>query len=103
MTLAEDAYQAQRLGDVARAQELFALAFEQERTAAREMENDPHLEPTRSILLRSAATLGLQAGEIREAERLVATALAGDPPDEIADELRDLLEEIYGRLRRKVR
>jgi len=30
-----------------------------------------------------------------EAEKLVCTALSGNPPDDIADELRDLLEQIY--------
>ena len=30
-----------------------------------------------------------------EAERLIAAALSGDPPDEIAEELRDLLEQVY--------
>jgi len=28
-------------------------------------------------------------------ERLIAAALSGDPPDEIAEELRDLLEQVY--------
>jgi hypothetical protein len=32
---------------------------------------------------------------LREAERLIAVALSGDPPDEIAEELRDLLEQVY--------
>lgn len=51
-------------------------------------------EPTISVLFRSAATLALDAGETREAERLVAFALSKEPPEEIAEELRDLLEQI---------
>lgn len=51
-------------------------------------------EPTKSILLRSAATLALECKMIRESERLISTALAGDPPNEIAEELRDLLEKV---------
>jgi hypothetical protein len=52
-------------------------------------------EPTRSVLLRSAASLAIDCGEFREAERLIAAALSGSPPEEIADELRDLLEQVY--------
>jgi hypothetical protein len=52
-------------------------------------------EPTRSVLHRSAATLALDCGEYREAERLVATALAGNPPEPIANELRDVLAAVY--------
>jgi hypothetical protein len=38
---------------------------------------------------------GLECGDLREAERLIAVALSGDPPDEIAEELRDLLDMVY--------
>jgi hypothetical protein len=41
----------------------------------------------------------MQCGEYREAERLIAMALSGEPPYEIADELRHLLQQVYGRLR----
>jgi hypothetical protein len=46
-------------------------------------------------LHRSAAALALECGVLREAERLIAAALSGDPPNEIAEELRDLLEQVY--------
>ena len=49
-------------------------------------------EPTRSILHRSAAALALDLHDWKTAERLVCTALAGYPPNEIAEELRDILE-----------
>lgn len=52
-------------------------------------------EPTRSVFYRSAASLALQCEEFRETERLIATALSGNPPNEIAEELRDLLEKLY--------
>ena len=42
----------------------------------------------------SAASLALECGDYREAERLIAVALSGEPPDEIAEELRDLLDEV---------
>jgi hypothetical protein len=54
------------------------------------------LEPTHSVLHRSAAVLALECSELREAERLIGRALAGNPPVDIANELRDLLlEEVY--------
>ena len=56
-------------------------------------------EPSRSVLHRSAASLAEQCGEFREAERLIAVALSGNPPEEIAEELRDLLQQVYGQLR----
>jgi hypothetical protein len=48
------------------------------------------------LLHRSAALLAIDCAELREAERLIARVLAGNPPDDIANELRDLLlEEVY--------
>jgi hypothetical protein len=71
-------------------------AFAKERTAADLVANQLDLEPTRSILHRSAAVLAIECAELREAEWLIGRALAGNPPDDIANELRDLLlEEIY--------
>ncbi|MEX0272339.1 hypothetical protein AB3R30_24800 [Leptolyngbyaceae cyanobacterium UHCC 1019] len=73
-------------------------AFQKEREAADAVANHLDLEPTRSVLHRSAAVLALECTEVREAERLIGRALAGNPPDDIANELRDLLiEEIYSR------
>lgn len=94
MDSAEAAFVAQRQGDFKRADELHREAFEKERQAANEVVNRVDLEPTRSVLHRSAASLALICKETREAERLIARALSGDPPTEIADELRDLLEEV---------
>jgi hypothetical protein len=58
--------------------------------------NQLDLELTHAALHRSAAVLALECSELREAECLIGRALAGNPPDGIADELRDLLlDEIY--------
>lgn len=39
--------------------------------------------------------------QLRDAERPIGQALAGNPPDDIADEFRDLLlEEIYSQRKR---
>lgn len=50
--------------------------------------------PTRSILHRSAASLAVECGEVATAERLIAIALSGNPPQEIAEELKDLFVQI---------
>ena len=49
------------------------------------------IEPSRSILYRSAAALALEAGKAQEAERLATLGLDGDPPPEIAAELREFI------------
>lgn len=95
MELADQAYVARLHGDSEKAKELLRKAFEKEREAARLMVDDHDKEPTRSVLHRSAASLAIDCGDIREAERLISLALAGNPPDEIASELRDLLEQVF--------
>ena len=52
-------------------------------------------EPTRSVLHRSAATLAVQCGELQQAEKLIAVALAGQPPLDVAEELKDSFIQIY--------
>ena len=71
----------------------FERALDLELAAIAELEEP--VEPTFSVLHRSAATLALDCNQFRRAEQLVATALAHEPPPEIADELRDLLEQVY--------
>ncbi|WP_315787762.1 hypothetical protein [Fischerella sp. JS2] len=51
-------------------------------------------EPTRSVLHCSATSLAIECGEFQIAERLIATALSGNPPQEIAEELKDLFIQI---------
>src|SRR5690606_33598490 len=70
-------------------------AFKLEARAARLIAPSLESEPSRSVLLRSAATLALDCGNLTEAERLIALALSGHPPEPIASELRDLLEQAY--------
>lgn len=95
MEIAGQAFKADIHGDFEKAQSLFEKAFELERQAALMLVDDLDAEPTRSVLLRSAATLGIDCKEYREAERLVAIGLAGNPPNGVAEELRDVLEKIY--------
>ncbi len=94
MDLAEMALVAKLRGNLTQSDQLFRQAFEKESQAARLVPDEPSAEPTRSILYRSAATLALDCGEWREAERLIAAGLAGEPPEEIAEELRELFTTV---------
>lgn len=93
MEAAERAIQADKDGDKATSKRQYLIAYELERRAV-EFLIPTSREPTRSILLRSAATLAMDSGLHREAERLIAIALAGEPPNELAEELRDLFERV---------
>jgi hypothetical protein len=89
---------AQRAGDAEKGQSLLRTAYELESQAAHLASQKPDSEPTKSILYRSAASIALDCGLNREAERLICEALRGNPPDAIANELRDLLEKVnFGR------
>lgn len=81
-----------RRGNEEQAVELFNKALDLELKAIAEMTTP--VEPTWSILHRSAGWLALDCDQPRKAEQLAARALAGGPPPEIEDELRDLLEQI---------
>lgn len=69
---------------------LTKLAYAKEKEAA-DLLSDVDVEPTRSILHRSAATLAFRCEMYSEAKRLVHRALAGHPPSDIEYELNDLL------------
>ena len=97
MEIADQAAVARRRGLLDLALRLTDQAFEMEREAAQTIESRLDLEPTRSVLHRSAASLALECNKSREAERLIGRALSGNPPEEIAEELRDLLEDVYFR------
>ncbi|NJR73388.1 MAG: hypothetical protein HC773_06205 [Scytonema sp. CRU_2_7] len=94
MDLAERAQVAKLRGDFAIASQLSRQAFEKERLAAELIASNLEAEPTRSVLHRSAATLAIDCGEIHTAEHLIAIALSGNPPTDIAEELKDLFVEI---------
>ena len=94
MALAERADLARQQGNTIEAAKRYREAFELESAAAQLLVDRFADEPSRSVLYRSAATLALDIGEFRAAERLIATALIGDPPDEIAEELRELFAQV---------
>lgn len=94
MDLAEAAAVARLRGAIEQAAQLTRQAFEQETQAANLIASVLDAEPTRSVLHRSAASLAIECGELRAAERLIATALSGSPPPEMAEELKDLFIQI---------
>lgn len=94
MDLAEAAAVARLRGAIKQATQLTRQAFEQETQAANLIAGVLDAEPTRSVLHRSAASLAIECGELRAAERLIATALSWNPPPEIAEELKDLFIQI---------
>lgn len=85
---------AKRVGDTSTAARCYHDAFVYEKTAAEIVAPYLDLEPTRSVLHRSAATLASQCGELAEAARLIEAGLAGNPPAEIAEELRELRDSL---------
>lgn len=103
MALADLAEEARRTGDKEKCRALTVEALNLESTAAWKIANDATMEPSRSILFRSAASLAIGVGETRIAEQMIAAALAGNPPPEIVEELRDLLEDVYFYRHLKVR
>ncbi|BDA74129.1 hypothetical protein Desac_0621 [Calothrix sp. PCC 7716] len=94
MDLAEAAFVAKLRGDLEQASLLTKQAFDLEQEAAALIAHQLDAEPTRSVLHRSAATLAIECGDFKAAERLIATALSGNPPEEIASELKDLFIQI---------
>lgn len=94
MSLVDEAQRAALRGEHEAEGLLRAQALDLEERAAALLAERYDLEPTRAILFKSAAVLALRCGEMRRAERLVASALAGEPPEDAADELRGLLEQV---------
>lgn len=94
MDLAEQADLAKLRGNTAQVQEILRQALALESEAAQLVADDLTAEPTRSVLHRSAASLAVECGEIQTAEKLIARALAGTPPADIEDELKDLFLQI---------
>lgn len=97
MALVDQGFAARRLGNTIGAQDLLRRAFELEVAAAQMLETDLEAEPSRSVLYRSAATLAIDCLDLRKAEQLISAGLAGHPPTAIADELRELLQQIQAK------
>jgi hypothetical protein len=74
--------------------QLFKGALEKERWAAENWAETSGLEPTRSILYRSAASLAWNCQDYSEVVRLARKGLEGSPPGDIAAELKELLDMV---------
>ena len=85
---------ARQAGDEALVLKLLAEALRFESAAADDVAGDTSLEPTRSVLHRSAASIALQLFDTKTAKRYVDGGLRGKPPEEIREELRTLSEQI---------
>ena len=91
MDLAFLADRTRSQGEAEEATRLYEEALELEQQAIRDLKEP--VEPTHSVLHRSAAWLALDCGHTRLAEKLAAAGLAEEPPDDIAEELRDVWEQ----------
>lgn len=95
MDLVESAILERIRGNTENTQYLYAHALELELAAIAELEErNDWTEPTWSILHRSAGWMAFNSNQLRRAEQIAAKALAGNPHPEIAEELRDLLEQV---------
>ena len=94
MNTAELAFIARKNGKVEEFKQFIEAAFLLEKEASMLLIDQKTLEPSRSVLFRSAASLALQCGRLHEAEALIDEAFDGNPPREIAKELVELIKEI---------
>ena len=101
MDFAAFAFRERARGNAEKAHEFFEQALDYE-VAAIDALGEEYIEPTYSVLHRSAATLALDCKRYRKAEQLAAKALAQEPPGEIAAELRDVLAQSLVHLRGEV-
>jgi hypothetical protein len=80
---------------------LYEQAFELERQAALSLLNREDIEPTRSVLFRSAAALAKNCHRYKDSEKMIAYGLLGNPPEYIAEQLREIYDDIRKFLRPK--
>ncbi len=101
MDFASRAFVARDFGGHEEFLSLAKLALQKE-TEAANMVAETDVEPTRSVLHRSAAALAYHCEEYRVSEILISTALAGNPPEQIANELRRLSVKVIAAMRLNV-
>lgn len=106
MELADEAFYAKKRQDSQNAQAKYLAAFEYEKAAAMLLVNEYEQEPSRSVLFRSAACLLLNLpypseDNFRQAEKMVAHGLSGNPPEAIAEELRSAWQELMDKLQKE--
>jgi hypothetical protein len=94
MELFEAAAIARSAEDETRMRNLLSDALKFESAAADSVGDDLMLEPTRSILHRSAASIALQTFDTNTARRYVEAGLNGHAPADIKTELQTLSDQI---------
>lgn len=92
MSHANDGFAHRFLGHHDEAVAEFREAWRLERAAAMGLVAES-LEPSRSILFRSAASLALLCGEVEDARRLAHLGLGGDPPLRVREFLLQVLAD----------
>lgn len=92
MILAERGDAARQNGADAEAKSLFRRAFEKEREALRALGETG--EPSRSVLLRSAASLAIDADELDAAVAIIEEGLSGKPPRAVRLDLEALRVDV---------
>jgi hypothetical protein len=90
----ETSLAARREGNEALLFRSLAAALKFESAAADSVAGNSSLEPTRSVLHRSTASIALQMFDTSTARRYVNAGLNGNPPEEIREELQILSEQI---------
>lgn len=93
MLYAQDALVQRVSGNEDAYRQLNQMAFSIELNAAMSLVAADR-EPMRSLLFKSAAAMALNAQMFRDAEKMIGYGLAGNPPDSIAEEMRNLFEDI---------
>jgi hypothetical protein len=94
MELFEASLLARHAEDEGRMNRFLAQALKLECEAADTVADDYGLEPTRSLLHRSAAAMALSSFDTKTARRYVEAAFEGKPPAEVGSELQILSEQI---------
>ena len=94
MELFEASLLARHAEDEGRMNRFLAQALKLECEAADTVADDYALEPTRSLLHRSAAAMALSSFDTKTARRYVEAAFEGKPPAEVGSELQILSEQI---------
>lgn len=91
---ADQADAAERAGRSDQAKAHVLNAYKYEREAALIIAQDSRAEPSRSVLLRSAAVLAIKCKKYEDAVKLIDLALSGMPSEGMVTELLTLREEL---------
>jgi hypothetical protein len=94
MDMAEKAFLAQQKGDKIMFIRLSKEAFLLEKAAAMLLKDKPEIEPSRSILFKSAAFLAYDAQEYQACRDMITYTLLGKPDAIIKAEMKSLFLEV---------